>query len=189
MSKELQCRFAEWLSSATWKWTTYGTLTFSRPMRKDALRFARAWVRNIARTAAAVRGFCFQETHSDGQRLHVHCLLSVRRNLLGQPSNEAMWRWWFQRFGRAVITDFRATERPPAASGSPQTNQLAFDQLSSYLTKYVVKEASAGGFDWDFYSFADGKEMDAGPNVAYNGAHREPDGGQPWVSSAVYSRQ
>jgi len=70
---QMREEFAAWLSNETWAWTTYATLTFERPMRKDALRFARAWVRFIARTAGEVWGFCFQETHSDGHTLLVIC--------------------------------------------------------------------------------------------------------------------
>jgi len=158
MDEGLKREFASWLSSETWRWTTYGTLTFSRPMKKDALRFSQAWVRYIARTAASVWGFCFQETHSDGQRLHVHCLLSVQRNLLKQPTNREMWCWWFRRFGRAVVTDYVATPRS-AQKRSPNDGPV-FDAIASYLTKYVVKEGAEGGFDWDFYCFEYGKEVD-----------------------------
>jgi len=158
MDERLREEFAQWLSEETWRWTTYGTLTFARPMRKDALRFAKVWVRAIARTAAEVWGFCFQETHSDGQRLHVHCLLSVRRNLLGQPSNQEMWQWWYQRFGRNLILDYEASTRP-SPNQSPN-DTIAFDKLASYLTKYVVKEGATGGFDWDFYAYANGFELD-----------------------------
>jgi len=166
MDEVLREEFASWLSNETWHWTTYGTLTFSRPMRKGALRFAKAWVRSIARTAQSVWGFCFQETHLDGQRLHVHCLLSVRKNLLSQPSNTDMWLWWFQRFGRAVVTDYVAT--PRSAPKSSQTDALVFDKLAGYLTKYVVKEGSRGGFDWDFYSYSAGKELDNVGFISHN---------------------
>jgi len=168
MDQGLRREFAQWLSSETWRWTTYGTLTFSRPMLKDALRFSRAWVKFIARTAQSVRGFCFQETHSDGLRLHVHCLLSIQRNLLKQPSNKEMWHWWFQKFGRAVVTDFCGT--PPntkSTSQSVSSQAEIFSQLANYLTKYVVKEASQGGFDWDFYHFAGGFELDFGDTMRY----------------------
>jgi len=158
METQLEEEFARWLSNATWHWTTYATLTFSRPMKKDALRFARAWVRWIARTAVEVRGFCFQETHWDGQRLHVHCLLSVRRSLLGEPSNERMWSWWFRRFGRAVVTDYIATQTKERKLSV--ANAEIFSQLSTYLTKYVVKEGSKGGFDWDFFDYSSGIEVD-----------------------------
>jgi len=158
METQLQEEFSRWLSNGTWRWTTYATLTFSRPMRKDALRFAKAWVRWIARTANEVWGFCFQETHWDGQRLHVHCLLSVRRNLLQQPSNEEMWSWWYRKFGRAVVTDFRATQKKGQKLSQPTS--IVFDQLATYLTKYVVKEGGSGGFDWDFYQFCGGIEVE-----------------------------
>lgn len=176
----LREEFALWLSSETWNWTTYGTLTFSRPMKRDALRFAKAWVRFIARTAAEVWGFCFQETHWDAQRLHVHCLLSVRRNLLKQPTNEEMWSWWFQRFGRNLILDFRQhSVRSPSAD---LTNSRACGLLASYLTKYVVKEAHEGGFDWDFFAYSDGKELDT-----WNfGPYSMKNGGSLWDSSALF---
>lgn len=184
MDERLREEFAQWLSNETWRWTTYGTLTFSRPMRKDALRFARVWVRSIARIANEVWGFCFQETHSDGQHLHVHCLLSVRPNLLGQPSNEEMWRWWFRRFGRALVLDYQATSRPDQKKSRSDT--IAFDKLASYLTKYVVKEGSAGGFDWDFYAFSGGKELDIqnlGLYCRLKGLSLT-EGAQAWDSSA-----
>jgi len=170
--ESLRKEFQVWLSKETWNWTTYATLTFSRPMRKDALRFARAWVRFIARTANEVWGFCFQETHSDGQRLHVHCLLSVRPNLLGQPSNREMWYWWFQKFGRALVVDYR---KPMNPQGLPELNQGPSNYpthgthkeivdayivpLAAYLTKYMVKEAFSDTFDWDFYAYRAGLEL------------------------------
>jgi len=165
MDQGLREEFAQWLSRETWQWTTYGTLTFSRPMLKDALRFSKAWVRNIARTAQSVQGFCFQETHSDGQRLHVHCLLSLKRNLLQQPSNTEMWSWWFRKFGRAVVTDFVTApkRRPTTWRSEPQI----FEKLAGYLTKYVLKEASQGGFDWDFYSYFGGIEVDFHETMMY----------------------
>lgn len=170
METQLQEEFAQWLSNGTWRWTTYATLTFSRPMKKDALRFAQAWVRWIARTAAEVSGFCFQETHWDGQRLHVHCLLSVRRNLLHEPSNKEMWSWWHRKFGRAVVTDFRATQTKERKL-SPN-NTLVFDQLATYLTKYVVKEGGKGGFDWDYFAYSSGIELDYKGNRVYKGKNQ-----------------
>lgn len=184
MDERLREEFAQWLSDETWRWTTYGTLTFSRPMKKDALRFARAWVRSIARTATEVWGFCFQETHSDGQHLHVHCLLYVRKNMFGKPSNAEMWRWWYRRFGRALVLDYQATARPrEEVKGS---DAPAFDLLASYLTKYVVKEGARGGFDWDFFAYSNGFELGnleflryTGINVSHPGLKRE----SKWVSS------
>jgi len=164
MDKEqLREEFEQWLSSETWAWTTYATLTFERPMRRDALRFARAWVRFIARTASEVWGFCFQETHLDGQRLHVHCLLSVRPNLLNQPSNRDMWSWWFQNFGRALVVDFRPMVKASNPTKLKRANHHAIcalhvAPLASYLTKYMVKEAFSDTFDWDFYGYSSGKE-------------------------------
>lgn len=161
--ESLREEFQAWLSNETWNWTTYATLTFSRPMRKDALRFARAWVRFIARTASEVWGFCFQETHSDGQRLHVHCLLSVRPNLLGQPSNREMWSWWFQKFGRAQVVDYH---KPTGCMTDFKTRNnhsiICRDHiapLAAYLTKYLVKETLMDSFDWDFYAFSSGFEL------------------------------
>jgi len=171
--EQLRKEFAAWLSNETWKWTTYGTLTFSRPMQKDALRFAKAWVRFIARTAKEVSGFCFQETHSDGQRLHVHCLLSVTPNLLGQPSNREMWSWWFQKFGRATVTDFlpKYGQSSVKLQENPGNHQKIVDDyivpLASYLTKYMVKEAFSDTFDWDFYSFTEGFELTSDEHVRY----------------------
>lgn len=163
-TEHLRWEFETWLSAETWAWTTYATLTFERPMHRDALRFARAWVRFIARTASEVWGFCFQETHSDGLRLHVHCLLSVRPNLLGQPSNREMWQWWFQNFGRALVVDFRPMKvKSPGKTIINRANHhaicaLHISPLASYLTKYMVKEASSDTFDWDFYGYSSGKE-------------------------------
>jgi len=162
--EQLREEFQTWLSNETWGWTTYATLTFSRPMRKDALRFAQAWVRFIARTANEVWGFCFQETHSDGQRLHVHCLLSVRPNLLGQPSNREMWSWWFQKFGRAHVVDYHTKKyHMPMSTWFPKTHNQVVEEfvspLASYLTKYIVKEAFSNTFDWDFYAFSSGNEL------------------------------
>jgi len=167
--------FSTWLSNENWRWTTYATLTFARPMRKDALRFARAWVRFIARTATEVWGFCFQETHSDGQRLHVHCLLSVRRNLIAQPSNEEMWSWWFQKFGRAQVVDYKGIHwKELAASLTTHRNHSEIVEryitpLAGYLTKYMVKEAFQDGFDWDFYAFSCGKELTSDQFKSYLG--------------------
>lgn len=171
--ENLKEEFERWLSSATWNWTTYATLTFSRPMRKDALRFARAWVRFIARTAPKLWGFCFQETHSDGQRLHVHCLLSVTPNLLGQPSNREMWSWWFQKFGRAHVTSFHKPEGEilslKTQAKHEQIEQDFITPLASYLTKYMVKETYSPRFDWDFYAFADGLELSPDEFNRYSG--------------------
>jgi len=177
--EQLREEFQQWLSNETWNWTTYATLTFSRPMRKDALRFARAWVRFIARTAGEVWGFCFQETHSDGQRLHVHCLLSVRRNLLAQPSNREMWSWWFQKFGRAQVVDFRRpTTHPQMGPTSPLKtlphSEICRDYvtpLASYLTKYMVKESFSDTFDWDFYAWASGFELTPDEFNTYTGVN------------------
>jgi len=172
--ESLREEFASWLSNETWNWTHYATLTFERPMRKDALRFARAWVRFIARTAPEVWGFCFQETHSDGQRLHVHSLLSVRQDLSGQPSTRDMWSWWFQKFGRCqVVTVRRPSKREllstPTASPKQSTSSKAKNHqkicktyitpLAAYLTKYMVKEAFSDTFDWDFYAYREGSEL------------------------------
>jgi len=172
--EQLRKEFETWLSNETWNWTTYATLTFSSPMLKDALRFARAWVRFIARTAKEVSGFCFQETHSDGLRLHVHCLLSVTPNLLGQPSNKEMWSWWFQKFGRAQVTDFlpkygRSSIKLPENPGNHQ--KIVEDYivpLASYLTKYMVKEAFSDTFDWDFYAWSEGSELTSDEYVRYS---------------------
>jgi len=192
---ELQEEFCTWLSNETWNWTTYATLTFARPMRKDALRFAQAWVRFIARTAGEVWGFCFQETHSDGQRLHVHCLLSVRRNLLGEPSNREMWSWWFQKFGRCQIVTVdgrpakaRSLTRAVSsmhrryltlrAEHSKVLNEFV-TPLSAYLTKYMVKEAFSDTFDWDFYAYASGFELQPDEFRTYTGINPRfvPQGG------------
>ncbi len=173
LREQLRKEFTAWLSNETWNWTTYGTLTFSRPMHNNALHFAKAWVRFIARTAKEVSGFCFQETHSDGQRLHVHSLLSVKPNLLGQPSNKAMWSWWFQRFGRATVTDFQPGYGKSSVADleKPGNHQKIVDgyiaPLASYLTKYMVKEAFSDTFDWDFYSFAEGFELTSDEHVRY----------------------
>jgi len=160
---DLQEEFARWLSNETWGWTTYATLTFERPLKKDALRFARAWVRFIARTATEVWGFCFQETHSDGQRLHVHCLLSVRRNLIGEPSNREMWCWWYQKFGRCQVQSYRPWTKRESKSFKRINHHtiaaLHIPRLASYVSKYVVKEGFRGGFDWDFYAYSCGKEL------------------------------
>ncbi len=166
--------FEAWLSNETWRWTTYATLTFAKPMRSDALRFARAWVRFIARTASEVWGFCFQEAHSDGQRLHVHCLLSVKVNLLQQPSNREMWSWWYQKFGRCLIVTIDERKHKAKSRTRPLSNmhkryleiqdhQKVVSEfvtpLSTYLTKYMVKEAHLDTFDWDFYAFSSGFEL------------------------------
>jgi len=158
---DLHEEMAVWLSAETWNWTTYATLTFARPMRKDALYFAKVWVRSIARIASEVSGFCFQETHSDGQALHVHCLLSIRRNLWGMPSHEAMWSWWRERFGRNLVLSYeRPTPQP--SSQKRRSGRCPLTNLATYLTKYVVKEGSSRGFDWDFYCYSAGKEVDSG---------------------------
>lgn len=78
--------------------------------------------------------------------------------MFGEPSNEAMWRWWYRRFGRALVLDYQATCRPDEKRAP--NDALVFDKLASYLTKYVVKEGSSGGFDWDFYAYSAGKEID-----------------------------
>jgi len=155
----LQEEFARWLSDETWQWTTYATLTFSRPMLKDALRWGKVWGNSIARTAKSVSGFFFQETHSDGQRLHVHSLLSIHPNLLCQPSNQDMWSLWFRSFGRALILDYKPSWKADRSSSSPKSQQNLVANLSTYLTKYVLKEGSSGGFDWDFFAWQDGKEL------------------------------
>jgi len=179
--ENLREEFQRWLSNETWNWTTYATLTFARPMRKDALRFARAWVRFIARTAGEVWGFCFQETHLDGQRLHVHCLLSVRPNLLGEPSNREMWLWWFQKFGRCqVVTVFAKRPSPSLKKKNhEQIVDLFVTPLSRYLTKYMVKEAYSDSFDWDFYAFASGFELTPDEFSTYSGVNPRfvPSGG------------
>jgi len=153
--EQLREEFQQWLSKETWEWTTYATLTFARPMKKDALRFVRAWVRFIARTARKVSGFCFQETHWDGQRLHAHCLLSVHPNLIGEPSNREMWSWWFQKFGRAQVV----TVRKPTLRKPHENVEEFVTPLAAYLTKYMVKEAFSNGFDWDFFAYEDGFEL------------------------------
>ncbi len=169
----LKEEFERWLSNETWNWTTYATLTFSRPMKKDALRFARAWVRFIARTAPRLWGFCFQETHSDGQRLHVHSLLSVTPNLIGEPSNKEMWSWWFQKFGRARVTSFHQPKaeisRIRTLSNTKEIKQDIISPLASYLTKYMVKETYSPRFDWDFYAFDNGKEIPPDEFERYSG--------------------
>jgi len=183
---DLREEMQQWLSNETWRWTTYATLTFARPMRKDALRFSRAWVRFIARTATKVWGFCFQETHSDGQRLHVHCLLSVQVNLLNEPSNREMWSWWFQKFGRCQIVT--VSERKKLAKSHTralssmhrryldlENHQKVVSEfvtpLASYLTKYMVKEALSSTFDWDFYAFANGFELTSDEFHRYSGVN------------------
>jgi len=167
---DLQEEFAKWLSNETWRWTTYATLTFERPLRKDALRFARAWVRFIARTATEVWGFCFQETHWDGQRLHVHCLLSVRPNLIGQPSRKEMWSWWYQKFGRCQVQAYRPWT-PNQKIDHHTIAALHIPRLASYVSKYVVKETSHAGFDWDFYAYSCGKELTSDEFKKYLGVN------------------
>lgn len=161
--KGLKEEFERWLSDETWNWTTYATLTFSRPMRKGALHFGRAWARFIARTAPKLWGFIFQETHSDGQRLHLHALFSVTPNLVGEPTNREMWSWWFQKFGRALVVDVRKrsqhTEKWPRHKKHEKIVNEFVSPLARYLTKYMVKEAYLATFDWDFYAFADGSEL------------------------------
>jgi len=163
---DLQEEMAVWLSNETWNWTTYATLTFERPMKKNALYFAKVWVRSIARIASEVSGFCFQETHSDGQALHVHCLLSIRRNRWGMPSNEALWSWWKARFGRNLVLQYERP-KPQELPSSVLSKRCPSTRLATYLTKYVVKEGSSRGFDWDFYCYSHGKEIDSSEFPAY----------------------
>ena len=183
---DIRPEMEKWLSNETWRWTTYATLTFSEPMRTDALRFARAWVRFIARTAPRVWGFCFQETHSDGQRLHVHCLLSVQVNLIGEPSNREMWSWWFQKFGRCQILTVREQKLQDKshtrALSSMHKRYLDIQNhkkvvseyitpLAAYLTKYMVKEVKSDTFGWDFYAFAHGFELNPDEFQRYTGVN------------------
>jgi len=180
----LREEFQSWLSDETWRWTTYATLTFARPMKRDALRFARVWVQSIARTATKVWGFSFQETHSDGARLHVHLLLSVHPNLLGEPSNREMWSWWFRNFGRAHVVTFQPHRRPKAKAERPGQSHKEIAQeyispLAAYLTKYMVKESFSDNFDWDFYAFVEGFELTADEFGRYSGVNPSfvPSGG------------
>lgn len=172
--ENLREEFEAWLSNETWNWTTYATLTFSRPMRKDALRFGRAWARYVARTAPKLWGFIFQEAHSDGQCLHLHVLFSVTRNLVGEPTNKDMWLWWFRKFGRALVVDVR--KRPkrnhsPTSQSHQKIHKEFITPLASYLTKYMVKETYSDTFDWDFYAFADGFELTSDEFHRYQGVN------------------
>lgn len=170
---DLKEEFETWLSDETWNWTTYATLTFARPMRKDALRFGRTWARFIARTAPKLWGFIFQEAHSDGQCLHLHALFSVTPNLVGQPTNRAMWSWWYRKFGRALVVDYRPP-RPETTTPSRSHEIIVKDHiapLASYLTKYMVKEVFSNSFDWDFYAFADGYELTSDEFHRYQGVN------------------
>lgn len=181
--QDLREEFEKWLSNETWNWTTYATLTFSRPMRKDGLRFGRAWARFIARTAPRLWGFIFQETHSDGQRLHLHALFSVTPNLAGEPTNREMWYWWFQKFGRAQVVDYRKPMQPQGlpevweepgkekAPGHKKIVETFIPPLAAYLTKYMVKETYSPRFDWDFYAYADGFELSSDEFHRYSGVN------------------
>ena len=113
--------------AAAFPWTSFATLTFRRPMRKDALRFARAWFRAICKEADSFgRIMCGEEWHHDGERLHLHALVYVEGGELLDLTT--WWRWWYTRFGRARV------ERYDPSRGA------AF-----YVAKYIRKEQNA---DW-----------------------------------------
>ncbi len=171
---------SKWLSNETWNWTSYATLTFRRPMRKDALGMSRVWVRYIARTAPRVWAFCCQETHSDGQRLHVHCLVSYQRNLLSQPSETDLWSWWSRNLGRAQVSPFRSAAPKSSKrtkkkwpSGADLAKSDGVEAVAYYLTKYVTKEAWNGGFDWDFYAYLNGKSLAPNEMSCYFGVNTQ----------------
>lgn len=116
----LQPAWGEWLK--TWEWESWGTLTF----RDDGYSHEAA-TRSFGRFVAwlqregnpNVSWFVGHEIGSLG-RLHLHCLLG---SLAPITSRRALWRWWFERYGRCELRGY-----------DPEQGAAV------YVSKYVTKE-------------------------------------------------
>jgi len=154
-----QEEFARWISRSDWAWTTYGTLTFSKPMRRGALSYAKTLAVYAARTAPRLWGFSFEETHSDGEALHVHFLWHITPDLTNSPTNYDLWRWWYKRYGRAQIVPYRPASSVNRMTTSGSDTPSVPEGLQRYLSKYLTK--SQDRYFYDFWCFFDGKEVDS----------------------------
>lgn len=102
MKEDLRHAWGEWLNA--FHWDAWCTLTF-REERSHASatrafeRFGR-WLRREGNPAAG--WFYAHEVGSYG-RLHLHALVG---GLEPYTSRRALWRWWFDHYGRAQILPF-----------------------------------------------------------------------------------
>jgi hypothetical protein len=134
----LNAAYGEWLDTFTWHW--FATLTFRLPpSSRTSLNHFRRFARDLGRLAERGPGyFVGSETGGLHGREHLHALLYFpppRNGDLFHTHGEGIralrsvaWKWWFDRYGRALILDY-----DPGKGAS------------HYVTKYCTKTLA----DWD----------------------------------------
>lgn len=115
--RELTEAWGEWLGK--WPWQLWSTLTFKQEQsHNSATRAFRNFAQWLQKDSPSAGWFCAHEIGDYG-RLHLHALLG---GLGPHVSVNMLWRWWFDRYGRAQLLPY------------DPTRGAAF-----YISKYVVK--------------------------------------------------
>jgi len=124
---DLRGKFGEFLGGDPFRWNSFGTFTFSKPVRRGAIQRLDVVLWHVRGLVRGEPGYAFiaEERGPHGGRIHLHTLLE-------HPgvSCESIKRVWESRFGFARVKLYNA-------------------QLGAvhYLTKYVIKDACNMG-DW-----------------------------------------
>ncbi len=163
--RAIQTAFEKYLLLPHWGWTWFVTQTFDTSKCGYELRSQRefgapqrclhsdivqeSWkhfLHVVGSHALCTWGWMFQERHVNG-RPHWHAICHVEENLFGDPQRSEIWEQMFVKYGRNEVRPF-----DPSACTS----------LSSYLTKYVVKESHLGDSTFDFGGYLGGSPADSG---------------------------
>jgi len=119
MDAETITAMGDWLNGFTWDY--FGTFTFRKARRTSGIDPVIRWWNYMAAGCPSVgaRAFVCDESHRDGERIHVHALLQSDP----QAHQDYLWGSWRKYWGRERI--------------------LKFDQslgASWYCSKYLLKE-------------------------------------------------
>lgn len=159
MREEFKRSFAEYLSKPEWQWNFVAHQTFDSDKYKLTAGLVEwSWghfMRNVARDAMMNYGFCFAERGRMG-RLHWHALVNINHNLYGYPSRVDLQDEQRNKFGFfSLIPHWRYPNPELMADKGVATG------VSTYLSKYVAKEAFSDDATWDFTGFLGGSLVDS----------------------------
>jgi len=129
-------RFSEWLGGQSFAWDSFGTFTFSKPVRRGAIPRFDAVLRHVGLRCPgeSQHAFIAEERGPSGGRIHLHALLEHPGVLC-----DSIKREWSSRYGFATVKKF-----------NPQLGAV------HYVTKYIIKD-SCGLGDWALKSTCDSK--------------------------------
>lgn len=157
--ERVKAEFAQYLSLPEWQWTHVITQTYDNaktPIYPLLPLHSWRFFNNYLRPRSPENyGWMFAEKGKTG-RLHWHGLVRIVKDLFGKPTDDELWQYMFNRYGRCKVEPLREEQN---WLGNV-TFRTVSNGISRYLTKYVVKDAISDNAVFDFAGNLDGQEAD-----------------------------